>query len=467
MTMPVRGATLAKVTVVTPKRTIDVALPEDVTVAELLPYLLRHAGEDAADEGERHGGWVLRRPTGEALDSQRTLGAQEVRDGEILHLGPGQAEWPEISYDDLVEAIASGSRRFGRSWGNTATRRCGLALATAILLAGSLGGLLFQPPWLVPGIIMLSGGAVLMAIGVTIARAVPDAWAGVVFAGGSLPYAVVGGYQLTAANHMPLLGFGSTQLLLAAIALLVFGVVGYVSIAVAGRVFVAAILTGVLGALGALLAGSMTVGGAASVVLAVGIGLLPGYPMLAMRIGRLPLPELPQRAADLVKEDRQPPFPVVVAAVGRTDEALSGLLLGVSVCSVVASMYLITEGGASRITMAILAALALVLRARLFPIPRQRLPLLLSGVLVTLMLTGGWVSVVDTTLARSLLLLGVVVLAALVALSALTYSKKAPSPWLGRFADILDVVALIALIPYAGYITGFFFYVQGLMASVG
>ncbi|MCP3802592.1 type VII secretion integral membrane protein EccD [Allokutzneria sp. A3M-2-11 16] len=467
MTMPVRGATLAKVTVVTPKRTIDVALPEDVTVAELLPYLLRHAGEDAADDGERHGGWVLRRPTGEALDSQRTLAAQDVRDGELLHLGPGQAEWPEISYDDLVEAIASGSRRFGRSWGNTATRRCGLALTAAILLAGSLGGLLFRPPWLVPGIVMLSGAAVLMAIGVTIARAVPDAWAGVVFAGGSLPYAFIGGYQLTAPSHLPMGAFGSPQLLLGTIALLVFGVVGYVSIAVAGRVFIAAILIGVLGSLGALLAGSMTAAGAASVVLAVGIGLLPGYPMLAMRLGRLPLPELPQRAADLLKEDKQPPSPVVVAAVGRTDEVLSGLLTGVAVTSVLASVALVTEGGASRITMAILVVLALTLRARLFPIPRQRLPLLLSGVLVALLLAGAWVAVVETTLARSLLLLGVAVLAGLVAMAGLVYSKKAPSPWLGRFADILDVVALIALIPYAGYITGFFFYVQGLMASVG
>ncbi|MFB9908542.1 type VII secretion integral membrane protein EccD [Allokutzneria oryzae] len=465
--MPVRGATLAKVTVVTPKRTIDVALPEDVTVAELLPYLLRHAGEDAADEGERHGGWVLRRPTGDALDGQRTLATQEVRDGEILHLGPGQAEWPEISYDDLVEAIASGSRRYGRSWGNTATRRCGLALTVALLLAGALGGLLFQPPWLVPGIVMLSGAAVLMAIGVTIARAVPDAWAGVAFAGSSLPYAFVGGYQLTAPAHLPLTGFGSSQLLLGTISLLVFGVVGYVSIAVAGRVFVAAILGGVLGSLGALLAGSMSPAGAASVVLAVGIGLLPGYPMLALRLGRLPLPELPQRAADLLKDDKQPASPVVVAAVGRTDEVLSGLLLGVGVTSALASVFLISEGGASRITMAVLVVLALTLRARLFPIPRQRLPLLLSGVLVGLMLAGAWVAVVDTTLSRALLLLGVVAVAGLVALCALVYSRKAPSPWLGRFADILDVVALIALIPYTGYITGFFFYVQGLMASVG
>lgn len=103
------GVRLTKVTITTPKRGIDVALPEDVTVAELLPYILRHAGDDVADTGESHGGWALSRPTGERLDPEKTLGAQEVLDGEVLHLVPGQAEWPEIEYDDLVETIASGS----------------------------------------------------------------------------------------------------------------------------------------------------------------------------------------------------------------------------------------------------------------------------------------------------------------------------------------------------------------------
>lgn len=102
LTLSAPVVSLTKITVKTPKRWIDVALPADVPVAELLPYILRHAGEDAADAGERHAGWLLRRPTGESLDQQRTLAAQRILDGELLHLVPGEVEWPELEYEDLV-----------------------------------------------------------------------------------------------------------------------------------------------------------------------------------------------------------------------------------------------------------------------------------------------------------------------------------------------------------------------------
>ena len=42
---------LARVTISAPSRRIDVALPEHVPLAELLPEVLRHAGEGLADDG--------------------------------------------------------------------------------------------------------------------------------------------------------------------------------------------------------------------------------------------------------------------------------------------------------------------------------------------------------------------------------------------------------------------------------
>src|SRR5688572_5012077 len=98
MTAPV-SVGLARVTVATPKRRVDVALPETVPLGELLPHLLRHAGDGLADEGEQHGGWALRRSTGGLLDTKRSLAMQAVRDGEVLHLVPRRAEWPELAYD--------------------------------------------------------------------------------------------------------------------------------------------------------------------------------------------------------------------------------------------------------------------------------------------------------------------------------------------------------------------------------
>src|ERR687893_2823315 len=125
------SAGLARVTISAPQRRVDVALPEHVPLAELLPELLRHAGEGLADDGEKHGGWLLRRVDGAVLAIAQGLFPQGVRDGEVLHLVPARAAWPELEYDDVVEAIADGARRRGSVWTPESTR-------TATLLAGAL-----------------------------------------------------------------------------------------------------------------------------------------------------------------------------------------------------------------------------------------------------------------------------------------------------------------------------------------
>lgn len=458
------GTALAKVTINTSARAIDVALPEHVPVAELLPYILRHAGEGAADAGERHGGWALRRAGGERLDPAQTLGALRIRDGEILHLVPGQMDWPEIEYDDLVEAIASGARRYGRSWGKAATRTCGLAAGATILLAGTLTVLGFRPPWLVPGIVLLVAAFVLLVLGTVLARAVPDAQAGAVFAGSGLPYAFLGGFLIAAPDN----GFGAPQWLSGSVVLAVFGILGFAGVAAYARVFIAAVIAGVLGAFGALLGGSMPADGVAALVAATGIALLPGYPLLAIRLGRLPLPQLPQRPADLLEDEPAPPAAAVFAATARADEILSGLLLGLSATAVVCTLFLATHGGGAQQIMLGLVAAALLLRSRVFPVPRQRVPLLVGGGLaVALLATWKLPDVSGSNAGTGLFLLGTAVVAGLVVTGGVLYSKKNPSPWLGRLSDILDVVAMLALIPFAAYLTGFFAYIQGLMASIG
>ncbi|HKT02551.1 MAG TPA: EsaB/YukD family protein, partial [Rugosimonospora sp.] len=150
MTAP-GGLGLARVTVAAPKRRIDVALPDNALVAELLPHLLRHAGEDLAATEDQQSAWTLRRATGAELEAARNLAAQGVRDGELLHLVPRRIDWPELAYDDVVEVVASGARRAGRSWGGQATRRCGLAVTSGVLAFGLVGVLLSGPPWALPG----------------------------------------------------------------------------------------------------------------------------------------------------------------------------------------------------------------------------------------------------------------------------------------------------------------------------
>jgi type VII secretion integral membrane protein EccD len=138
---------LTRVTITAAQRRVDVALPEQVPLAELLPEVLRHAGDGLADDGERHGGWLLRRTDGVALQASQALAVQGVRDGELLHLVPARAEWPELEYDDVVEAIADGARRRGTAWSGPATRGATLGGASVLLATGLFAVLRGAPDW--------------------------------------------------------------------------------------------------------------------------------------------------------------------------------------------------------------------------------------------------------------------------------------------------------------------------------
>src|SRR5215212_4950053 len=162
---------LARVTISAPQRRIDVALPEHVPLAELLPEVLRHAGEGLADDGEKHGGWVLRRTDGVTLSTGQGLFPQGVRDGEVLHLVPARDHWPELEYDDVVEAIAEGARRRGAVWTAGHTRTATLLAGAVLLGLGVVAILGVGPGWAGTPYLGLGVAFVLAVAGITASRA--------------------------------------------------------------------------------------------------------------------------------------------------------------------------------------------------------------------------------------------------------------------------------------------------------
>ena len=462
------GPDLARVTVSTPRRRIDVALPGNALVADLLPQLLALAGDDLADEGEHHGGWSLRRSTGSELDPVRNLATQGVRDGELLNLVPRRMEWPELAYDDIVEVIAGGSRRTGRSWGAATTRRCGLAVATATLAFGLFDVALSGPPWPAAAGIAFGAAVVLAVLGVVLSRALSDAGAGGVVASCALPYAFAGGLFAVAPAHASLTGLGAPSMLLGSAALVVFGVVGFTAVAATLRVFVAGTGAGVAGVFGAVLClAGTSAGGAAAIVLTVAIGVLPAYPPVAIWLGRVPVPSLPSRPEEILADRTMPRRDDVFAAVARANELLTGALLATAVIGVCCAGALATSGRGVDRALAVVAAVALLLRGRLFAAPHQRLPLLIAGAAVLALLLVSLTLQAGSTRVRLVLLVAVLVVAALVLAAALVYSKRAPSPRVGRLADVADVLAVMALVPLACGAAGAFRAIADLFSSVG
>jgi ESX secretion system protein EccD len=465
MTTP-GGLSLARLTVATAHRRLDIALPEHVRVAELLPYLLRHAGEGSADAGEQHGGWALRRVNGTTLDSTRPLAAQGVRDGEVLHLVPRRTDWPEPAYDDIVEVIASGSRRAGRSWGRAATRRFAVAATAAVLGFGLIEVLLSGPPWAGPGGVALGFAAVALLTGVLIARAMSDASAGAVIGAAGMAYAALGGLLVTA-PEVSLYHVGAAQVLLGSAALFAAAVLGYLGIAALNRLFVAGMAVGLLGMVAAVLCLlSMSPVGASAVALTLAVGLLPGYPLMAVWLGRLPIPALPERPEEMLAARPVPARSDVFAAVTRSHELLTGLLLGAAMVSATAMVVLVLDRSATGLALTLVGGVALLLRARLFATAWQRIPLVLSGMVGLGLIAAAVVAPVPRS-GRPLVLLAVTgVAAALVLAAGLAYSTRTPSPYLRRLADIADVLSIMALVPLAAAVVGLYHALQGLFASV-
>ena len=438
------------------------ALPEHASVAEILPGLLARAGEGLADDGVANGGWQLRRADGAAFELDRTLGSHRVRDGEILHLTSRRVDWPELEYDDLIDAIATGSGRTGRAWGPRHTRRAGLATGAAAALFGLVAVLRAGPAWTPAALWALGAAVLLLAAGVVLARAVGDAGAGAVLAAVALPYAFTGG-GLFLAGDRPLTGLSAGHLLLAGAALLLAALVGYLGVTAWPSLFAGAVTVGLLAVLGGWLAATEELEGneAAAVVGGALLALSTAFAPLSLRLGRVPMPVLPRSTADLVRDDPQPPLDLVHATVARADGLLTGMLGGASLVIICCEVLLIRSTSEAAVILVAVLAVGFLLRARLYPILRQRVPLLVTGIVgVACLAAGPLMADPGLRLASAGPLL--LVVAAGVITAGIVYSTRTPNPYLGRFAEYFEILIMLAIVPVACSVLGLYGYVRGL-----
>ncbi|MCX5068069.1 type VII secretion integral membrane protein EccD [Micromonospora lupini] len=462
---------LARVTISAPQRRVDVALPEQVPLAELLPDVLRHAGEGLADDGERHGGWVLRRTDGALLATAQALLPQGVRDGEVLHLVPARAHWPELEYDDVVEAIADGARRRGGAWSPAATRVAGLAGAAVPLAVGLLALLASGPTlrsaWVAAAVVAL----LLTVAGAVASRAHGDGVAGATLGGYALPYAFVAGALAIGSGDPvgplgPVRWVGAPELLTGSVALLLVALVGLLGVASRLRVFVAGVTVGLLGAGAALGALLLTPAGTAAVLLSALVFALGAIPLLAIRLGKLPLPPItlpatasgaePERPRDLPDRGR------VHAAVTRTEEVLTGMLLGHAVLAVGAAVVLGVAGGTAGPVLVAVVSAVLLLRSRLFVALRHRVPTVLAGLAGYAVLGAVLVARADDT-GRLALALGGAALGLVTVAAGTGYAQRAVSPYLGRVADLTDTALVVAVVPVACAVLDLYDRARGLL----
>ncbi|MCX4469627.1 ESX-1 secretion system protein eccD1 [Micromonospora sp. MW-13] len=461
---------LARVTISAPRRRVDVALPEQVPLGELLPEVLRHAGDGLADDGERHGGWVLRRTDGAVLLTAQALLPQGVRDGEVLHLVPARAEWPELEYDDVVEAIVDGARRRGAAWSPAATRAAALAGAAVPLAVGLLAVLAAGPGHRTGWPVTVAVALLLTLAGTVASRAYGDGVTGATLGGYALPYAAAAGALAVSSGDPvgpvpPLRWLGAPELLAGAVALLLVAVLGLLGVASRVRVFVAGATVGAAGALAALGGLALPAEGAAAVLVCVLVFALGGLPLLAIRLGKLPLPPITlpgdggpgaEAARDLPDRAR------VHAAVARTEEILTGMLLGHAVLAAGAAAVLAATGGVAGRLLAAVASAVLLLRSRLFVALRHRVPPVAAG-LAGATLLGGVLAVGAGPAGGLSLAVGGLVVALVAVAAGTTYARRPVSPYVGRLADLTDTALVVSVVPVACAVLDLYERARGLL----
>lgn len=362
MTAPPPGG-FCLVTLAAPTTRVDLAVPASVPIAALLPSLLRQAGESNSDGGAAHGGWQLRTTDGTPLDTALTLDAADVRDGDLLLLRPTREEVPTPLYDDLVELIADSGVR--DSWRPRQTRfAAAIGGALAVLIA--LAAVVVDGGDQITGVAALVTAAGLLLVGGALSRAVGETPGGTLVAALAAPWAAAGAALVLGGP------WGRAHLLLACAAVVVVAAV--LPSMVGGGEPVAAALGGAgllagVGALVAVLSGGSPAG-AAAVAAALGLAATTILPPLALRLARLPRPNLATTVDELAGLPGAVELDMTSRRVATARRLLTGLLTGCLTVTAVGVGVLLTgnDGADDRWGWALAGVLValVLLRARLF-----------------------------------------------------------------------------------------------------
>lgn len=280
-----------RVTVVAPDSRIDVALPEDIAVADVYPEILRLTGQ--TQSAGTPTGYHLVRRDGSVLDGARTLAAQQVLDGEVLSLRPFAQSLPPAVFDDVSDAVASAVTRDRHLWSDDLLR--GAGLVGGVLLLVLMGFVLwFADPvrhdmHSLPGVVAGAAGVLLTAFAGVRARVYGDRATAVALGLGALPLLLIAGSGIVGPDAGQ--GPGQLQFLLGCVTVLVASVT-LVALTPSGDApFVAATFLATVGTLATFLAilSESSATETASVCAPVAVGLVAFLPGLSARFARLPI----------------------------------------------------------------------------------------------------------------------------------------------------------------------------------
>jgi len=428
--------------VLTARTRIDVALPADVAVADLVPILLRMARSGTPDGGTRHGGWCLARVGQPSLDNTSTLTGNGVLDGELLQLRRRSESPPPALFDDVIDAVAASTPDSFRPWTQTTARAAGCGAGLAAIAAAASAVLLGAPG---PAGAATAGAASLVAltVGTVLSRVYRDRSAGAVVGVGALPFGFVAGYSAVPG------GLGRPNLLLAFVLVAVLAAVGVALLGAGVTAFTAAGSAAVIGS-GASLVAVLVAHPAAGIgagAAAVALLSLSAAPRLTIALARLPLPAVPTSLGEVAQDPAEPPdYRVIEARAELGHHYLTGLTVGFGAAAA-AGALLAARQGTLGVLLAATVALVLMLRARTYANAIQAAALLGCGSATVAGLLIGWLAHADAATRTTWVFATAVLLAAASITVGVAVPPRRFSPPLRRGVELLEAVLIAAVLP--------------------
>lgn len=427
---------LVRVSVQAEGRRLDIGIPAQLPLVELMPGFARSLG--ILDPTMTHAGYALERADGTVLDASRGAGEQGVREGELLTLARGGLLAQPRVYDDIVEAVLDATADQHRPW--TVQDNARTALAASLTLLGICAVLLLAAgPSLGVGAYIAGGGAVvLLAVAAAVGRlGQPEAGQGLGLA--AAVFGAVAGYLAVPAGlslwGWPLAAAGLGAATIGAIALaLTPQHREYQLITVAAGAAV-----GVMALFAALFPGAAVASYALGIAIVATLG--NGMPWLALSSTRLRVIS-PQSDADVFA----PPVPVDTEDVRARAAAGHRLLVALRIAMGLAAFAATPLVAGANTAGAVLCALAFV--GMMFPsrqsYARSSVLALMALGTVGLATTGVTVSLAQPSLRMPLLIALIAVTAVVVTVTILAPRARAR---LGRLADTAEVVIIALLLP--------------------
>lgn len=451
MSTPVQEEDLARVTIISSARRVDLALPGSVTLSELLPSILKFAGLESNSPTDAVHAWVLQRFGSDPFDLFAPISKLGIRDGETLHLRQRENAMPDAAFDDVVDAVASATNS-RPSWSSPHSRIISLILMATMIVAMPL--LIIwgtgDERRLVRGIVLIAAGFLSFAAfiaSVSLARAAREVPTATVLAWSSVALAGIVGWNIphVIANNPAL----HIHILMASSLVLIFAA----ACALAARVhamwlFAAALFGAIMLASSSVMAlnygHDVEVAAGTMAVMALITTFLPS---LSYQIAGIALPNLPVTTEAMLADDTPVQSDIVSRAI-FADRLLAGMLTGTSTVATVCAF--ITMGAPSNWTVALVlcVGLAFLLRARAFVGLAQRLSLLANGAIMA----GLGVLAVAMTATNSIV--GLIILFAATLFIAYLFAhysaawfSRILSPTWGRWGDIFEWLAIIGIVP--------------------